>query len=153
MICDVCGKNISDSATKCPYCFATIKQNANTNKKSTSTYVPPKSSGSTKFCSNCGKSIPLSATICPYCARSVGGKSTSYSSSSGTSKKGLGVLFCLFLGLIGLIIGICIYPSGSVERDTFVSGWVTTLIVTIVISVVLVLFAYCVGLNLLSSYS
>lgn len=35
----------------------------------------------------------------------------------------MGILFAIFLGLIGLIIGICMYKGGTVERDTFISGW------------------------------
>lgn len=36
------------------------------------------------------------------------------------SKTGIGVVLGLFLGIIGLIIGICIYPEGTVARKTFI---------------------------------
>lgn len=57
-----------------------------------------------------------------------------------TSKMGLGVLFALFLGVIGLLIGICMYSEGSYERQTFVKGWVRTFLTVIGICLFIVLF-------------
>ena len=42
------------------------------------------------------------------------------------SKAGIGVVLGLFLGIIGLIIGICIYPEGTVARKTFIKAWAWT---------------------------
>lgn len=56
---------------------------------------------------------------------------------SGESKKGIGVLLCLFLGILGLIIGLLLYPSNTVERETFISGWLTGLLWSIVIGVII----------------
>ena len=64
------------------------------------------------------------------------------------SKTGLGVVLCLFLGLLGLIIGVCMYPSGSYERQTFVKGWLTTLVVEIVLVIVIfVVILFGAGLS------
>lgn len=60
------------------------------------------------------------------------------------------VLLSLVIGVTGLIIGICKYPSGSIDRESFVSGWTKTISIA---SFVLFLIASIVGLidwNLLS---
>ena len=58
------------------------------------------------------------------------------------SKAGIGVVLGLFLGIIGLIIGICIYPEGAVARKTFIKAWTWTFGVTAVVAVVIVIIFY-----------
>ena len=58
------------------------------------------------------------------------------------SKAGIGVVLGLFLGIIGLIIGICIYPEGTVARKTFIKAWAWTFGVTAVVAVVIVIILY-----------
>ena len=58
---------------------------------------------------------------------------------SHTSKMGLGVLFALFLGVIGLLIGICLYSEGTYERKTFVKGWLNTFFTILGIVAVLII--------------
>lgn len=58
------------------------------------------------------------------------------------SKTGIGVVLGLFLGIIGLIIGICIYPEGTVARKTFIKAWAWTFGVTAVVAVVIVIIFY-----------
>lgn len=60
----------------------------------------------------------------------------------------LGVLLGMFLGVIGLIIGMCMYESDSVERKTFTKGWVIGFIITLCGSIVGTVL-YFVGLGLL----
>lgn len=60
------------------------------------------------------------------------------------SKTAMGVLFALFLGVIGLLIGMCMYPQNSYERKTFVSGWVTTFVICIAVAAVLTIIAVVV---------
>lgn len=55
------------------------------------------------------------------------------------SKKGFGFLLGFFLGLIGLLIGVCMYPSGSERRETFVKGWLTSWFVGIGLGVLVFL--------------
>ena len=66
------------------------------------------------YCKTCGNKINSNAVVCPHCGCSTGVKK-----SGGESKKGMGVALGLFLGLIGLIIGVCLYESDSLERKTF----------------------------------
>ena len=60
-----------------------------------------------------------------------------YNASEYQSKTGVGVLLCLFLGLLGLIIGLLLYPAYSMERETFLNGWKKCFIVVIIISVII----------------
>lgn len=73
------------------------------------------------FCKNCGKEINDKAVICIHCGCSTNQQPAANSPS--TSKTGIGVLLALFLGVIGLIIGLCLYPSNTYERQTFLKGW------------------------------
>ena len=88
------------------------------------------------FCKNCGKEIDDKADICIHCGVRTNKVPSSYD-EDGESKTGLGVILSLFLGLIGLIIGLCMYSSGSYERKTFIKGWVTTTIICVIVAVIL----------------
>ena len=56
----------------------------------------------------------------------------------------MGVLFALFLGVIGLLIGMCMYPQNSYERITFVSGWIKTFVICIAVAAVFTIIAVAV---------
>ena len=107
------------------------------------------------FCKRCGKYNPDSRTKCDYCGGELYQQNTQsqynpnqYNQNQySTSKTGVGVLLCLFLGIIGLVIGLLLYPTGSYERNTFVSGWVKCFLITIVISIILVVFTVCATLG------
>ncbi|MGN0961444.1 MAG: hypothetical protein ACI4PF_04525 [Christensenellales bacterium] len=51
------------------------------------------------------------------------------------SRKGLGVVLGLFIGLLGLLF-LLAFPQGSNERDTFIKGWTIGFIIQIVLGVV-----------------
>ena len=82
------------------------------------------------YCKTCGQQIRNEAVVCPHCGCKTGYK------KAGESKKGLGFLLGFFLGIIGLIIGICMYDSASTERKTFVKGWTIAFIIGISISII-----------------
>ena len=65
------------------------------------------------------------------------------------SKAGIGVVMGLFLGLIGLIIGICIYKEGSYERQTFLKGFWITIAVSVAVSVI---FSIAFGISLFNLF-
>lgn len=91
------------------------------------------------YCKFCGKEINDDAEVCVHCGKRVKEVVVQEKSSS-KPKYGTGILLCLFLGLIGLIIGIAIYPFGSVERKTFIKGWLEAYIACIVFLVFIYIF-------------
>jgi len=69
----------------------------------------------------------------------------------GTSKTGIGVICALFLGLIGLVIGLCCYKDGSIERKTFLKAWVITFCVSYGVGIILGIIIYAVGIPVLAN--
>ena len=57
----------------------------------------------------------------------------------------------IFLGLIGLVIGLLIYVDGD-ERSTFISGWLKGLWISIGIAVVIVGIVSCSTCSLIGQY-
>ena len=55
------------------------------------------------------------------------------------SKGVLGCILSIFLGLIGLLIGVCLYPAGTRARTTFIKGWIIFPILIICAIVIIVL--------------
>lgn len=111
------------------------------------------------FCKRCGKYNSDTKEKCAYC----GGELTSNASYSalaskrqksqscyGESKTIVGVLMCLFLSLVGLIIGLLLYPANTYERESFLKGWTKTFIVTIILSIVLVIILFVLAEKMLA---
>ena len=101
------------------------------------------------FCKNCGQEINDKAAICIHCGCTTGNNSVE-ESLAGESKKGLGILMGIFLGLIGLVIGICLYPANSVERKTFIKGWGIAFAISLAVSFVLIILMV-IGFSCLAS--
>ncbi len=92
------------------------------------------------YCRKCGKEIDDEAVFCTHCGCAVNDSKPNATSNVGSpeaNKKTLGIVLGFFIGIIGLIIGICMYPNESEERETFISGWVKGFVIAIVISVVM----------------
>ncbi len=101
------------------------------------------------FCPKCGKEIADDADVCVHCGRQV--KEDPRTKDYNTSKTGIGVVLGLFLGLIGLIIGICLYPEGTVARKTFMKAWMITFFVALGVSVAIFVILLISGVSMLSS--
>lgn len=69
------------------------------------------------------------------------------------NKKTVGVLLGLFLGLLGLLIGICFYPYNSEERKTFMSGWLIGFVISLLIGVIFIILYLVFFSNLIISLS
>ena len=83
------------------------------------------------ICQNCGNEIFDNAKFCTHCG-------TEY-----RKKTAIGFLLGFFLGLIGLIIGLCLYKRGTIARKTFMKGWWISFFVSAVIEIIgLILYAY-----------
>ena len=101
------------------------------------------------FCKYCGKEINDDANICPYCSKitdngyeRLSGRSTSRQNVQKSyeveePKTAIGVLLGLFLGLIGLVIGLLLYPSNTIRRETFIKGWVGAFVAEIVFAIII----------------
>ena len=103
------------------------------------------------YCKNCGKEIDEKAYVCVHCGVRTENKAVQ-TATDGESKTGLGVLMALFLGLIGLIIGLCIYKSDSYERQTFVKGWGITFAICAVVAIILYVTVFASLFGALGSY-
>lgn len=96
------------------------------------------------FCKRCGKYNTNSEPVCRYC----GGELTEHQTknieeSSYEDKTVVGVLMALFLGVLGLLIGLLLYPAHTWERESFLSGWLKCFVVTIIIGLVLLFSFTC----------
>lgn len=105
------------------------------------------------FCTRCGKYNPDTKEKCIYCGGELSEKQTTTSrqtpsKSTDADKTLIGVLLALFTGLIGLVIGLLVFPSGY-ERSSFLSGWVKCYITCIIIAVVIVLAYSCIVFGLI----
>ena len=91
------------------------------------------------FCPKCGKEIEDDAVVCIHCGRAVA-IDKKYSPEFNKSKAGVGVALGLFLGLIGLVIGLLIYPQDTVARNTFIKAWGVSFAITMAIALLFLIF-------------
>ena len=90
------------------------------------------------YCPKCGNEVNDDAEVCVHCGCSLTKTKPEYKES----KTGLGVVMALFLGIIGLIIGIMLYPSGTIARKTFIKAWCITYAVVFVFAIILVIIIF-----------
>ncbi len=100
------------------------------------------------FCKNCGAEIEENSRFCAHCGTEVNKKiensepidvketkTTQSEVEIDEPKTGMGVLMGLFLGLIGLVIGLLLYKENTIARKTFIKGWVVTVVISVIISI------------------
>lgn len=107
------------------------------------------------FCPKCGREISDDADYCAYCGNEIRqnlNNNANNAPKEGQSKAVQGFLLAFFLGVIGLIIGICLYSEGTVERKTFLKAWLITFFVSLAVYVVLTLALIPVMMNAYSAY-
>ncbi len=97
------------------------------------------------FCPKCGEEVVDDAVICVHCGREL----KLENKENDENKTSMGVLLGIFAGIVGLIIGICLYPEGSVARKTFMKGWVISFfsalaIYLILVAVIIIVAAACI---------
>lgn len=100
------------------------------------------------FCKKCGKEVNDEAMVCVHCGCSI--KEDETKKDLNESKTVIGVLMGLFLGIIGLVIGICLYPSGTVARKTFIKAWGITFGIGVAVIVVAYIIILCVAGSMIS---
>lgn len=60
------------------------------------------------------------------------------------SKLDMGILFAAIFGLIGLFIGLKLYPAATTERKTFLTGWSNAFVTLLVITIIIFAFSYSI---------
>ena len=91
------------------------------------------------YCKRCGKEITDDVTNCPSCGQVV---NENLKPPKQHSKFCLGIIFSLLYSFLGLIIGLCMYAPHSHDRETFVSGWVTMFVLSLIPSLFLMEFLF-----------
>lgn len=105
------------------------------------------------YCPNCGNQVNDNAVVCVHCGAAVGNNyNYSYNPEHQTSKTGIGVLLALVLGLIGLVIGLLLYPSNTVARNTFIKGWAITFIISFAVGILFVILYFAFVFSLLGIF-
>ena len=119
------------------------------------------------YCQKCGKYNSEDKTVCMYCGHHMKSEASGISEKKGfydsdiwsknskpqnkksypnyykEDKYSMGFLLAIFLGIIGLIIGLSSYPQGTYSRESFISGWIKGLILEILLAVILILMVAC----------
>ena len=139
MICKECKKSNPSYAQRCIYCGGEL--------------IPdPKTIQKVKVCEECNKTNPSYAQRCTYCGGRLVEKikesnaplnRQSGNSKQGESKTSIGVILCLLFNMLGLIIGLLMYPSGSYERETMISGWIKCFVFQVIAGIILVCISFC----------
>ncbi|MBE5756728.1 MAG: zinc ribbon domain-containing protein [Clostridiales bacterium] len=98
------------------------------------------------FCKYCGKINPDGVQKCKYCGHDVNQEPVitgyrRYNGFEAKRAKRIGTICGLFLGLIGLIIGLVKYDG--YEQKEFLSGWLTAFFIELGIAVLLVIISSC----------
>lgn len=104
------------------------------------------------YCPKCGKEIVDDAVVCVHCGRAVSNNNQTHNPEHDNSKTGLGVVMGLFLGLIGLVIGLCLYPENTIARKTFMKAWLITFLVCVGVSIVFSIVCYSIIFSVLGTY-
>ena len=123
------------------------------------------------YCTKCGKYNADDKVVCMYCGhhmkdipqenKTQENKQSFYESPAwqnsqrrqdqngyqyaGEEKGGIGIVLGFFFGLLGLLIGLLLYPAFTYERETFINGWIKGLIIGVIITVVLMFAIVCTG--------
>ena len=101
------------------------------------------------YCVRCGKYNPDHMNKCGYCGGQLSETKPNVNNESATnhlygeSKTVVGVLLCLFLSVIGLVIGLLLYTSDTYERSSMLKGWLKCFIVQIVLGVIIGCVSVC----------
>ena len=97
------------------------------------------------ICKKCGKYNPDHNQVCMYCGGVLGEKKEENSFYNGSAwgksnapkyvkdRTLIGYLFCIFFGVLGLIIGLLCF-SDPAEKESFRKAWVDCFVILLVIA-------------------
>lgn len=89
------------------------------------------------YCKKCGRFDTDKAEKCKYCGSTD--VTRELPRRAHTDYHTLGVFLSLFLGPIGLIIGLTLYPDGNEkakERKTFIDGWIVGYLSLVILAII-----------------
>ncbi len=107
------------------------------------------------YCRKCGEKIDDDAVFCMFCGsptNELASETKPANPEHDEPKTFMGVLLALVLGIWGLLIGLFMYPSGSYARKSFIRAWVTTIIVSTVIGILLAIVMVSSGYEFMTVY-
>lgn len=97
------------------------------------------------YCTHCGKEINNDAEMCVHCGRTTGTQKVPKSYEIEEPKTAIGIILAFCLGLIGLAIGLLLYPSNTLRRSTFIKGWTVAIIIRFFVVLLLSIVAIVVS--------
>ena len=107
-----------------------------------------------KQCPHCGRFNTETKTVCDYCKYPLPKYGTAEYlkfdfNASSSSKVIVGVLLGLFLGVLGLAIGLFMYDDD--EAKSFLEGWITISIILTIVGIIFGIINYWKIKNLLKA--
>ena len=85
------------------------------------------------YCKTCKRFDTVKAEKCSYCGSTDVEKELPRRPY--TNKHTLAVFMSLFLGALGLIIGLLVFKKGD-ERETFIEGWIVGYFALVILSLI-----------------
>lgn len=131
MFCRNCGKPIDDEVMFCPACGSPTTE-GNDKKEKNNDEKQNASKSSEENVTNENKSKDeLSSKM--QSIKNNPELNIDEIQNNNNSKQSVGIVLGLFLGLIGLIIGLLLYNNENESRQTFIKGWAIGFVVSIVL--------------------
>ena len=131
MFCRNCGKPIDDEVMFCPACGSPTTE-GNDKKEKNNDEKQNASKSSENNATNESKSKDELASKMQSIKNNPDYDIDNHQVEN-NSKTSIGVVLGLFLGLIGLIIGLLLYNNENESRQTFIKGWAIGFVVSIVL--------------------
>jgi len=91
-----------------------------------------------EYCDFCGKEMETE-TECQNCKKKKNSQCRYGEYDPIESKVWIGVLSCVCLSLLGLLLGLLLYPYKTYSRRTFIRGWLYTFIVELSICIIILI--------------
>ena len=134
VICPFCGKETPKEEMFCKHCEGYLGNLNHIKNEQTSSPKAAKTQKvtETKVCQSCRNVIPKNSIYCPICKKMADTQPVQYSNSSQGSY-GAGWALGFFLGLIGLIIGLCIDKSET--KRGAIAGFIVAVVLSFIVTI------------------
>lgn len=136
MFCRNCGKPIDDEAMFCPACGSPTTEGNDKKEKNNDEKQNASKSGENNATNENKSKDELASKM--QSIKNNPDYDIDNHQVENNSKTSIGVVLGLFLGFIGLIIGLLLYNNENESRQTFIKGWVIGFVVCIVLAFIFV---------------